>query len=86
MVTLENPSPGLSAVPLTIAKGKGEGQLMITVAADAPLGPVTLRLVGTAKVGERELRAVSHASETYNIQGTAFQRDLPLLVGLITEK
>jgi hypothetical protein len=85
-IALENPPPGVAAAPLVIPKGKSDGQLTLNIAADAPPGPVVLRVIGTAKVGERNVRALSRAQETYNIQGTAFQRDLPGPVALITEK
>ncbi len=85
-VTVEGLPAGVSASALTIAKDKSEGQITFTATNDAALGIARLSVVGAGKTGEKSLRAVARTQETYNIQGTAFQRDLigPLL--LITEK
>jgi len=82
-VALE-PQPGVSAVPLTIPKGKTEGSLTATFAADAPLGPIRFTVIATAKPGGVALRAVARGQETYNLQGTAFQRDTLSPVVLVT--
>jgi hypothetical protein len=80
-VTLENVPAGIIAAPLTIAKGQTEGKLTLSTAPNAPLGVVQLRIIATAKVGEHTVTALSKTTETYNNQGTAFQRELtgPLL-------
>lgn len=85
-VSVEGLPTGVSAGALTIAKDKSEGQLTLSASADAATGVVRLSVAGTGKTGERALKAVARTQETYNIQGTAFQRDLlgPLL--LVTEK
>lgn len=83
VVTLESAAPGLSAGPLTLAKGVADGELEVRAAADAPAGkPVALRL--RASLGA--LTAVLSGSETYNIQGTAFQRDMIGPVVFVAEK
>jgi hypothetical protein len=84
-VTLDALPPGLSAAPVTIPKGKTEADLTLTAAPDAPPGPIRLRLVGSASVGGRAVRATARASETYNIQGTAFQRDVTGPIAFITD-
>lgn len=84
-VTLEA-APGLSAVPLTIPKGKADGELTITVAADAPLGPVRLNILVQARPSNIPLKAIARGQETYNLQGTAFQRDTLGPVLLLAEK
>lgn len=85
-VTVNGLPAGVTAAPLTLAKDKAEGQLTLTAAADAAPGPARLEVVGTGKAGEREIRDVARTQETYNIQGTAFQRDLLGPVLLVTEK
>ncbi len=80
------PTPGLSADTLTIPKGKTEGTLTLKVTADAPLGPVRLSVIATAKPNNTSLRTVARGQETYNIQGTAFPRDTLGPVLLLTEK
>lgn len=82
-VTLE-PQTGVSAVPITIPKGKTEGSLTATFAAEAPLGPIRLTVLAIAKPGGVALRAVARGQETYNLQGTAFQRDTLGPVVLVT--
>ncbi|HLJ56728.1 MAG TPA: DVUA0089 family protein [Chthonomonadaceae bacterium] len=77
---------GVTAAPLIIAKGQQEGKLTVTAAATAALGPIRLHVRGTGKAGDRELLAEARTSETYNIQGTAYQRDLIGPIVLVSEK
>lgn len=84
-VTLD-PVAGMTFEPLTIPKGKTEGTLTVKANPDAPLGPLRLAVVAMAKPGNVALRAVARGQETYNIQGTAFQRDTLGPVLLLTEK
>lgn len=84
-ISLETPPTGITAAPVTIAKGKTEGDLVITTEPGAALGATRLSFVGTATAGGRALRSPSRTTETYNIQGTAFQRDLIGPIGFVTE-
>jgi hypothetical protein len=81
-VTVTGLPAGATAASLTIPKGKQDGKLTISTSADALGGLYRLTVSGTGKVGTLELRAIARTSETYNIQGTAFQRDLigPILM------
>ena len=81
-----DPITGMTFEPLTIPKGKTEGTLTVKSLPDAPLGPLRLSVIATAKPGNVALRAVARGQETYNIQGTAFQRDTLSPVLLLTEK
>ncbi len=76
----------VSATPLVIPKGQQEGKITLAVAAGAAPGPFRTGVVGAGKAGEKELRALARTSETYNIQGTAYQRDLLGPILLITAK
>jgi hypothetical protein len=77
---------GIAATSVTIPKDKQDGQITLTAAADAPLGPVGLTILGVGKSGQRTLKVIARTEETYNIQGTAFQRELIGPILLITAK
>ena len=47
---------------------------------------VHVHVIGTGKAGPRALKVVARTEETYNIQGTAYQRELIGPILLITEK
>jgi hypothetical protein len=81
-VTAEGLPAGITAQPLVIPKGKGEGKLTLSCAAGTAHQAVVLRLWGEATMGEGRERRLSSTTETYNIQGTAYRRDLigPVLV------
>jgi hypothetical protein len=83
-VTLENPPAGVTATSVTIPKDKQDGQITLTAASTAQPGPVRLQIVGAGKTGQYTLRAIARTEETYNIQGTAFQRELIGPILLIT--
>ena len=85
-VTVAGLPAGVTTAALVIPKGQQEGKLTLTAAAGAPLGPCRISVNGVGKSGEKELRAVARTSETYNIQGTAYQRDLLGPILLITAK
>jgi hypothetical protein len=85
-VTLAGLSPGITASPLVIQKGKQDGEMTLTASGEAKAGPVKLEIVGTGKAGEKDLKVVSRTTETYNIQGTAYQRELIGPILLVTEK
>jgi len=86
-IGVEGLPPGVTvSAPITVPKDKNEGQLTLTASGEAAVGPVRLAVVGSGKAGERALKAVARTQETYNIQGTAFQRDLLGPILLVTEK
>ena len=85
-VTVAGLPAGVTASVLVIPKGQQEGKITITAAAGATLGPFRTFVNGVGKVGEIELHTVARTSETYNIQGTAYQRDLLGPILLITAK
>lgn len=78
--------PGVTAAPLTIAKDKKEGALTLTATADAAPGPLRLSIRGAGTANGQKISVTARAIETYNIQGTAFQRGLIGPILLITEK
>jgi hypothetical protein len=75
-VTVTGVPGGITAATLTIPKGQQEGKLTLSAATNAPMGPSRLTVVGTGNAGEKSIQAICSTSETYNIQGTAYQRDL----------
>ena len=81
-VTVAGLPKGATASALTIPKGKQEGKLTVTTTAESAAGLYNLTISGVGKAGTAELHAIARTSETYNIQGTAFQRDLigPILM------
>ncbi len=85
-VTATGLPAAVTAAPLIIAKGQQEGKLTLTAAAGAPSDPFRIRVIGTGKSGDKEIRAVASTSETYNIQGTAYQRELLGPIVLIAAK
>jgi hypothetical protein len=85
-VTAEQLPPGITATTVTLAKDKQDGQITLTASATAPLGPARLTLIGSGKSGQKMLRVVARTEETYNIQGTAFQRELLGPILFLTEK
>lgn len=54
-LSLENPPPGLSLVADRIEAGKGTDTVLLTAAADAPPYAGPLRVVGRARIGDREI-------------------------------
>jgi hypothetical protein len=85
-VAAESLPPGITATAVTIPKDKQDGQITLTAAATAQPGPVRLEIIGTGKAGTKILKVVARTEETYNIQGTAYQRELIGPILLITEK
>jgi hypothetical protein len=79
---VEGLPPGFSAPPVTVAAGQKSGTLKISAPAGAPHAAIWLRLWGEAEIDGQRERRPGNTTETYNIQGTAFRRDLagPLLV------
>ncbi len=75
-VSVSDLPPGVTASALNIPKGKTEGTVSLSAAVGAPSGPLRIRVFGVGKAGERELDSTARTAETYNIQGTAYQRDL----------
>ena len=82
VVTVENLPQGVTAPPLTLPKGQNAGKLTLQCAAGVPHQAVVLRIWGEAAIGSARERRLSSTTETYNIQGTAYRRDLigPVLV------
>ena len=85
-VTADKLPTGITADAITIPKDKQDGQMTLNATAAASPGPVSLTLVGTGKAGSRTLKVMARTEETYNIQGTAFQRELIGPILLITAK
>jgi hypothetical protein len=85
-ITAEQLPPGVTATTVTIPKDKQDGQITLTASATVQTGPVRLQISGTGKSGAHTLKAVARTEETYNIQGTAFQRELIGPILLITAK
>jgi hypothetical protein len=76
-----------AAAPLVIPKGKTEGTLTLAASPDAPLGRARIEVTGTGTLGETTVKAAAaRTTETYNIQGTAFQRDLLGPILFVAEK
>jgi hypothetical protein len=76
-----------AAAPVVIPKGKTEGTLTLTASPDAPVGPARIEVTGTGTLGETTVKAAAaRTTETYNIQGTAFQRDLLGPILFVAEK
>ena len=74
--------PGLTAAALVIPKGQNKATLTLNCAPGTPHQAIVLRLVAEATIAGQTERREAVTTETYNIQGTAFQRDLkgPVLV------
>lgn len=81
-VTVEGLPEGITAQALTLAKGQQSGKLTLQCAADVPHQALVLRIWGEAVIEGKAERRLSSTTETYNIQGTAYRRDLigPVLV------
>jgi hypothetical protein len=81
-VTVEGLPQGLTAQPLTIAKNETKAKLTLNAAAGVTHQALVMRVWGEATIDGRKERRLASTTETYNIQGTAFRRDLigPVLV------
>lgn len=81
-VTVDGLPTGLSASPLTIARGQSSGKLTVQCAAGTAHQPVLLRVWGEATVDGVKERRLAKTLEIYNTQGTAYRRELtgPVLV------
>jgi hypothetical protein len=66
----------VTATTAVIPKDKKAGQIAVTVADGADMGPRILRVVGEATIDGRREQRTALTTEIYNIQGTAFNRDL----------
>lgn len=86
LVTVSDLPNGVTATPLTISKDKQDGELTLTATADAALGPARLKVMGAGKAGDRAVEALARTEETYNIQGTAYQRALLGPILFVAEK
>lgn len=68
--------PGLTATRALIRKGKDRGRITVTAPDNMPVQALALHVIGEAAIGGRQERRLAGTEETYNIQGTAFTRDL----------
>src|SRR5439155_23438196 len=67
---------GLSATTALIRKGQGKGRLTVSAADGLPVEALALHVCGEAEIAGHRERRLAGTTETYNIQGTAFTRDL----------
>ncbi len=86
IISADKLPPGITATSLTLAKDKQDGQITMTATPQALLGPLHLTILGTCKAGGHVLSVRARTEETYNIQGTAYQRDLLGPILLLIEK
>jgi hypothetical protein len=72
----------VTAEPVTVAAGQRSAALKVTAADGAAFQAFRLRIYGEARLDGESQRRLATSVETYNIQGTAFPRDLagPVLV------
>lgn len=75
-VTVADLPPGLTATRAVIRKGQEKGRLTVSAADGLPVQAVALHVVGEATIDGHVERRSAGTTETYNIQGTAFTRDL----------
>ncbi len=82
-VTAEDLPAGVTCEPVVIARGKTSAPLVFHAAADAPIGHAAIRVIGKAKIGERD---VTHAARgggltwaTVNTPGIARMFDTIML-------
>src|SRR5207247_6648668 len=75
-VQLADLPPGLTATAAVIRKGKEKGRVTVTAADNLPVQAQALHVYGEATIDGRRERRLAAATETYNIQGTAFTREL----------
>ncbi len=68
--------PGLVASQAVIRKRQERGRLTVTAAEGMPIQVMALHVVGKATIAGHEEQRRAGTEETYNIQGTAFTRDL----------
>jgi hypothetical protein len=82
VVKVEGLPQGVTAQPLTIAKGQNAGKLTLDCAAGTAHQPIILRVWGEVTIDGKPERRLGNTLETYNTQGTAYRRDLvgPVLV------
>jgi hypothetical protein len=75
-VSVADLPPGLTATQAVIRKGQQQGRLTVTAAEGVPVQALALHVSGAATIGGRTERRLAGTTETYNIQGTAYTRDL----------
>jgi hypothetical protein len=82
-ITAEELPEGITSEPVMIGRGKTSAPLVVTAAADAPLGHAEIRVIGKAKIEERELvrqaRAGGLVWSTVNTPGIARMADAVVL-------
>jgi hypothetical protein len=84
-VEAKNLPPGVTAEPIVVGPNVKWGTLVLTAAADAPIGEADIEVVGTAKIGEqtpvRKARGGSMTWDTNNTSAMArMNRSLPIAV------
>jgi hypothetical protein len=67
---------GLTASAAVMRKGRDRGRITVSAASEMSIQAMALRVVGQATIDGREERRLAETTETYNIQGTAFTREL----------
>jgi hypothetical protein len=75
-INLADLPPGLSATTALIRKGQEKGRLTVSAADGLPVQALALHVSGEAEIAGQRERRLAGTTETYNIQGTAFTRDL----------
>jgi hypothetical protein len=68
--------PGFTATSAVIRKGQEKGRLTVTAAESLPVQALRLHVAGGATIDGQRERRLAAATATYNIQGTAFTREL----------
>jgi Bacterial pre-peptidase C-terminal domain len=75
-VSVPSPPPGVAATTAVIPKDKKAAQIAVTVADGVGVGPRAISVVGEATIDGRREQRTAQTTEIYNIQGTAFNREL----------
>ncbi len=81
-IVAEGLPEGAQAAPLTLAANQTQGKLVLNCAAGVTHQAAVLRILGEGSIEGTPQRRLASTQETYNIQGTAYRRDLtgPVLV------
>jgi hypothetical protein len=75
-VSVDGLPSGISATTALIPKGQEKGRLTVSAADGLSVQALALRVFGEATIAGHHERRLAGTTETYNIQGTAFTRDL----------
>ena len=73
--------PGVSVEPIVVPAGRGEGDLLIFAAADAPMTTVPLRVIASATVGGKEVTRAATAIAPAEAAEKAFKQGFLSVLG-----